>query len=99
MARLIACKSSTDGEELADMYMDRIERYHGVPRSIVSDRDKLFTAKMWKTLWSRLGTELKFSMVNQPQTDEAALVTDKNWDLWLPVNEFAMDSAKHTSTG
>ncbi|CAR64332.1 YALI0E14388p2 [Yarrowia lipolytica CLIB122] len=113
MVHLIPCKTSTDGEELADMYIDRIVRYHGVPRSIVSDRDKLFTAKLWQTLQTRLGTELKFSTVNHPQTDGQServntelirqmkqhFVTDKNWDLWLPVIEFAMNSAKHSSTG
>ena len=49
--------------------MDEIVRFHGVPLSIVSNRDLRFTSKFWKELQSALGTRLNFSTKFHPQTN------------------------------
>ncbi|XP_041021291.1 uncharacterized protein K02A2.6-like [Juglans microcarpa x Juglans regia] len=46
-----------------------IVRLHGIPKSIVSDRDPRFTSLFWKSLQTALGTKLKFSSAYHPQTD------------------------------
>ena len=56
-------------DRLAELYVDEIVRLHGVPLSIVSDRDPRFTSRFWKELQSALGTKLNFSMPFHPQTD------------------------------
>ena len=56
-------------DRLAELYVDEIVRLHGVPLSIVSDRDPRFTSRFWKELQSALGTKLKFSTAFHPQTD------------------------------
>ena len=56
-------------QRLAQLYVEEIVRLHGVPVSIVSDRDPRFTSRFWESLQAALGTELRFSMAFHPQTD------------------------------
>ena len=56
-------------DQLAELYVDEIVRLHGVPLSIVSDKDPRFTSRLWKELQSALGTRLNFSTTFHPQTD------------------------------
>ena len=56
-------------EKLAQLYVDEIVRLHGVPVSIVSNRDPRFTSRFWPSLQTSLGTLLYFSTAFHPQTD------------------------------
>jgi hypothetical protein len=49
--------------------MKELIRLHGVPKSIVSDRDSKFVSKFWEILHSALGTKLSLSVAFHPQTD------------------------------
>ena len=55
--------------KLAKLYITEIVRLHGVPESIISDRDPRFTSKFWKSFQEALGSKLKFSTAFYPQTD------------------------------
>ena len=48
-------------DRLVELCVDEIVRLHGVPLSIMSDRDPRFTSSFWKELQSALGTRLNFS--------------------------------------
>ena len=56
-------------DRLTELYVSEIVRLHGIPISIVSDRDPQFTSRLWKKLQSAFGTRLNFSTAFHPQTD------------------------------
>jgi len=54
---------------LAEIYIEQIVKLHGIPSSIVSDRDPRFTSKFLESLQAALGTKLRLSSAYHPQTD------------------------------
>ncbi|GJV67563.1 reverse transcriptase domain-containing protein [Tanacetum coccineum] len=56
-------------ETLTRLYIKEIVSQHGVPISIISDRDSHFTSRLWKSLQNALGTQLDTSTVYHPETD------------------------------
>nr|XP_027124372.1 uncharacterized protein LOC113741087 [Coffea arabica] len=56
-------------KEVAQAFLDNIYKLHGLPESIITDRDKIFTSKFWKELFKLVGTELHYSSSYHSQTD------------------------------
>ncbi|KAG8492988.1 hypothetical protein CXB51_010206 [Gossypium anomalum] len=94
--------------KLAVLYVSQIVRLHGVPISIVSDRDPRFTSQFWKKLQEELGTKLHFSTAFHPQTDGQSepiiqILEDMlrccileffgSWEWYLPLIEFAYNNS------
>lgn len=69
IARFLPFCVGQSTEVLADMYMKKIVSLHGVPVSIVLDRETRFTSHFWSSLQESLGTKLKFSTTYHPRTD------------------------------
>ncbi|KAA3469323.1 integrase [Gossypium australe] len=68
-AHFVLMRTDYSLDRLAELYIAEIVRLHGVPLSIVSDRDPRFTLWLWKKLQKALGTKLHFSTTFHPQTD------------------------------
>ncbi|GKE03575.1 putative reverse transcriptase domain-containing protein [Tanacetum coccineum] len=60
-------------ERLARLYLNEIVARHGVPISIISDRDSRFTSRFWQSMQEALGTRLDMSTAYHPQTDEIVI--------------------------
>ena len=68
-AHFIAIKKTGGADQLAQIYLRDIVRLHGVPVSIVSDRDTKFTSTFWRAFQKALGTKVHMSTAYHPQTD------------------------------
>ena len=66
-AHFLGMKTTDTTETLSQLYIREIVRLHGIPLSIVSDRDSRFVARFWQSLQQAMGTELRFSTAFHPQ--------------------------------
>ncbi|KAL0886007.1 hypothetical protein Bca101_009990 [Brassica carinata] len=80
MAHFIACKKTTNAVNVAVLFFREVYRLHGLPTSIVSDRDTRFLRYFWRSLWKLLGTSLDMSSAYPPppQSDGQTEVTNKS---------------------
>ncbi|MCO5551149.1 hypothetical protein L7F22_004646 [Adiantum nelumboides] len=68
-AHFIPVKKTIKAHQMATLFISQIFKYHGLPSSIVLDRDPRMTSNFWKGLFENLGTRLNFSSAYHPQTD------------------------------
>ena len=69
MAHFIPCKKILHVDHVANLFFKEIMILHGLLRSIISKRDSKLVGYFWKTLWKKMGIELKFSSTFHPQTN------------------------------
>jgi len=113
IAHFVPYHTTLDASLIVNLYFEEIVRLHGIPRSMVSDRDTKFLSHFWLTLWTKIGTHLKFSTTCHPQTDGQTRVINralgtllrvlvkekiKSWDELLPHAEFAFNRVPSKAT-
>ena len=105
--------TTINAEQLAEILIKTVIKYHGLPDSIVTDRGSLFTSKFWSSLCYYLNVKRRLSTAFHPQTDgqterqnstmEVYLraycrFEQDDWVRWLAMAEFAYNNSRQTST-
>ncbi|GKF81851.1 reverse transcriptase domain-containing protein, partial [Tanacetum coccineum] len=111
-AHFLPMKETDSMEKLTRQYLKEVVSRHGVPVSIISDRDSRFASHIWQSLQEALGTQLDMSTAYHPQIDgqsERTIQTledmlracviefGKSWNRHLPLVEFSYNNNYHTS--
>jgi transposase InsO family protein len=99
---------------MAEAFLDTYYRLHGLPESIISDRDRVFTSTFWRELFCLTDTQLRMSTAYHPQTDGQTERVNQSiecflrcfihahptrWAKWLPLCEFWYNTNWHSSLG
>ncbi|KAE9068245.1 hypothetical protein PF005_g30153 [Phytophthora fragariae] len=113
MVHLAPVAAEVTAGESAELFLDLVFRHHGLPESIVSDRDPRFTSAFWTRLFALLGTRLLMSTASHLETDGQTERVNRvledvlrsyatcfaSWSSFLPMAEFALNNSTHASTG
>jgi len=114
MIHLIPVNTTTTACELSPIFVREIVRLHGLPGSIMCDRDSKFTSKWWREVHRILDVKILMSTSFHPQTDgiteranrsitqilRAFVVSNqKDWVRFLAFVEFAINSTINRATG
>ncbi|GJX15778.1 putative reverse transcriptase domain-containing protein [Tanacetum coccineum] len=111
-AHFLPIRENDPLDKLARLYLNRIVARHGIPVSIICDRDGRFTSNFWKSFQKALGTDISMSTAYHPETDgqsERTIQTledmlracmidfGKGWVKHLPLAEFSYNNSYHAS--
>lgn len=112
MAHFLPCKSTNDASYISGLFLKEVVRIHGLPLTIVSEKDSKFVGHFWRILWEKLGTNLTSSSAYHPQTDGQTEVVNRSlgnllrcltkenstqWHLILPQAEFSYNDSMNRS--
>lgn len=111
-AHFIALQHPYTASTIAQVFLDNVYKLHGLPDSIISDKDKVFLSHFWKSLFKVLKVQIKLSTTYHPQTDGQTEVVNrclecylrcmtsekpKEWVQWLALAEFWYNTNFHSS--
>lgn len=113
-AHVLALAHPFSAKMVAEKFVEGVLKLHGIPRTIISDRDPIFISHFLWEFFKMSGTQLKMSSAYHPQTDGQSEVVNRcleqylrcfvhqqprKWSCFLPWAEFWYNTAYHASTG
>ena len=82
-AHFVAMRHPFTAQTVVVAFVKEVVKLHGIPRTITTDRDKVFTSHFWTELFWLQGAKLWRSSANHPQTDEQAKVVNRSMETYL----------------
>jgi len=113
-AVFLPCSTDITGPGIAQLYLEHVHRWFGLPKKMISDRDPRFTSHFGKALLSKLGIAQNLSTAFHPQTDGLSerknqwieqylrLITSsdpEHWTKWLDIASAVHNNRKNATTG
>lgn len=113
-AHFLPLKHPFTAHQVAKVMLESVVRLHGIPKTMVSDRDRIFLSHVWQELFTALGTKLVHSTAYHPKTDGqtervnqclemylrcAVQQSPKQWKRLIPLVELWYNSSFHTALG
>jgi hypothetical protein len=106
-AHFIPLRHPYTAAKVAELFVDNIYKLHGMPLSLVSDRDPVFTSNFWQAVFKATGTQLRLSTANHPETDGQTERVNQSIECylrcfiskWLSLCEFWYNNNWHSSLG
>lgn len=113
MIHVLPCNKTISADQTAQLYVDKVFRYRGMPRSILSDRGPQFISKLWKRFFELLGCDRKLTSGYRAEPNGGSEVTNQiieqylrifcnyqqdNWNSLLPLLEFAYNNSENAVT-
>ena len=111
---LRSCTLNPTASDTAQMFLEMVVARHSLPKLIISDRGSQFESTLWQKLFETLGSRCALASTHHPQTNGAtervnrtliqmirkyASTHHTRWAQYLPLFEFAYNSAVHSTTG
>src|SRR6266550_4311458 len=113
-AVFIPCDTTVTGAGIAQLYLDQVYKWFGLPTKIISDRDPRFTSHFGRSINNKLGIAQNLSTAFHPQTDGISerknqwveqylrLVTSANpgdWTSWISLATAVHNNRRNETTG
>ena len=113
-AHFIPLKHPYTASKVAELFVDNVYKLHGMPLTLVSDRDPVFTSAFWRALFKAIGTQLMMSTAHHPETDGQTERVNQSiecylhcfisshpaqWSRWLSLCKFWYNTNWHSSLG
>jgi hypothetical protein len=113
-AHFVPLRHPYTATKVAEAFIDNVYKLHGLPQSLVSDRDPVFTSQFWQSIFKATGTQLRLSTANHPETDGQTERVNQSiecflccfisaypsqWSRWLSLCEFWYNTNWHSSLG
>jgi len=110
----IPVRDTITAKQLVPLFLLHVVRHVGIPDTIVSDRGPQFVSDFWHEFCTRVGTKLKLSTANHPQTDGQTEIVNQyfdqrlrpyvnyyqdDWDEWVAIVDYQQSSLWHETTG
>lgn len=111
-AHFLPLKHPFSAVQVAELFLTHVASLYGMPKSLVSDRDQVFTSTFWQTLFKRFEVPLHLSTTYHPQSDGqtermnqclemylrcAVSSTPRQWCAWLPLAQFWYNTSYHSA--